>query len=1108
MKRYLAGVALFLSCLALSVGVQAANTVRVGLYDNPPLTFLDADGEAHGLSIDILKFIAPEQGWDLVWEHGSRNDVLTRIKNGEVDINAAQPFSYESTQDVTFTTNSIVADWGAVYVRGLTVSTVQDLVGTRIGVVPDDSHADAFKELAGGLGVNITLIQYDSYRDVLEATASGDVDAGITNRLFGMRYGDEIGVEASPILFNPVSIRFAVSKKVKGDIAQVLNASLGEFKADSESVYYASLKQWLTPVNSGWTSLDKNSLWVGGGLVAILLLLSLWLGRRLFKTSSAVGRTEEALHEETETRKRAQVALWESVERHRAMFTDNMLPQMLVNTDDYRIVEVNPAADAFYGFGPGELVGMTISDINAVPATRLRAQIQEIENGSANRAQTRHRLANGGVIDVELFISTLYIHKHMHNLVTVVDISERMAADRARMTSEERLDLAVKGGDLAFWDWNLVTGEQVLNERYAEMVGYTLDEMESNFEDWFKRVHPADISEVEEVFQQTLETRDATSSVQFRMKTKWGEWRWFLARGRVSLRSETGEPLRMTGIAYDITERKTTEDRLAGINACVLGFGPDSDENISSLTALAGEMFGGCAAFYNRLQSSSVILVSTWNVQEDTLVLETGEGHLSNAIIHNNSEGLSVVTDLPSTPFFQSDPDVGPLGARTYIGQITRIDTQAVGALCVFFQNDFQPSENDEKLFGIIVAAIQVEEERKISGEQLIVAKEVAESANRAKSEFLANMSHEIRTPLNGIFGMLQLVGETTLDEEQQDYVDTALTSGRSLLRVINDVLDFSKMEAGMLALEEEPFDFRDVASTVLDTFTVQAAEKALTMSMNIDDDLPAILRGDEGRIRQILFNLVGNAVKFTPEGEVSVEAWTSSSHVPSGQVRLYVMVSDTGIGIPDDKIESIFNAFSQVDGSYTRSYGGTGLGLGIVKRLVNLMGGEVLVENNENGTKIHFFINVSKGLESHFAKRSLAPASVKVQPLSVLLAEDERVNRISVQRHLEKLGHTVMPASDGQQAIDLLRKDTFDLILMDIQMPRMDGISATRAIRSDTSLGMKSRIPIIALTAHAMKGDREKFLEAGMNDYLAKPVEFIDLISTLSRVMPMGGDD
>jgi PAS domain S-box-containing protein len=1072
--------------------------VRVGYFENPPLSYSDTRGVARGLVVDILQAIGQEHGWDVLFVPEGVGQCLDRLESHAVDICAAVPFSYESPERIAYTDNSIIADWGAVYVRDLPVKTMQDLEGRRIGVVRDGVHLDVFKTLAGSLGLGFTLIEYDTYRQVLDAVSGGVVDAGVVSRVFGLRFAEGMGLKVTSLLFNPMSLRFAVRTADDSELLARLDGSLGRFKSDDKSVYHDSLQAWLTPARGQGMLPLSLEFW---GVVALLVLVTsvaIWLGRRLFLALFEADRRGKALEEETRVRKRAQIALWESAERHRAMFTDNQLPQIFVDATTLAIVEANPAAERFYGFPPGELVNMDL------PGLSLRLYGEDDDSAPAGRSQmiTRHRLAQGEVRDVELFISTVYLNEKEHNLVTVVDISERVAAENARIESEERLDLAVRGGDLAFWDWDIPLNRVVSNERWADLLGCDRGDLQGRIEDWLDRVHPDDAAAVHDQLQQCLKGLAPVFSSEFRLRTKTEEWRWLSARGRVFHRDGTGTPMRMAGIVHDITERRRIENRLASINTCVLGFRADPDENISSLTGLIGELLGGQVACYRRLVKGAPQAVSAWGEQvchpEGGCV---GEHILTDMTLKKDGD-IFVIRNL-ATSSYAEEGDSPTAEAGTFVGRVVSIEGQPVGALCILFRNDFVPSHNDEKLLGIVAAAIRVEEERKVSGQQLIRAKESAEAASRVKSEFLANMSHEIRTPLNGIFGMLQLVSGTPLDDEQRDYVDTALTSGRSLLRVINDVLDFSKMEAGMLSLEREPFDLRQVVEDVLDNFTVQAAEKQLVMAVEIDKSVPGLLMGDAARIRQILFNLVGNAVKFTPAGRVSVESWMQRIGSSGGPLRLFIVVGDTGIGIPENMIDSAFSAFSQVDGSYTRKYGGTGLGLGIVKRLVNLMKGDIFVESGEDGTQIHFFIEVAEADDVNMPESVAAGHPVNERALAILLVEDERVNRISVLRQLEKLGHRVVTADDGFQAIERLRSAHFDIVLMDIQMPGLDGIAATRLIRGDKELGDMARVPIVALTAHAMKGDREKFLLAGMNDYLAKPVDFTDLTHVLSLYAP-----
>jgi signal transduction histidine kinase/CheY-like chemotaxis protein len=420
---------------------------------------------------------------------------------------------------------------------------------------------------------------------------------------------------------------------------------------------------------------------------------------------------------------------------------------------------------------------------------------------------------------------------------------------------------------------------------------------------------------------------------------------------------------------------------------------------------------------------------------------------------------------------------------------------------------------NDDDLQGVKVLAglFALAVCRKRAEIELVEARDAAEAASRTKSEFLANVSHELRTPLNGMFGMLQLVRGTPLADEQQRWIDTALASGRNLLQVINDVLDLSKVEAGKIELMRAPFSLRGLIDSVRAMFEVAARDKSLTMAWSVDDALPDALAGDEGRIRQVLFNLVGNSLKFTDAGTISVSCQPGEARAPNedtGQeddsITLLFTVRDTGIGIPADKITSVFNAFEQVDGSSARRYQGAGLGLGIVKRFVELMGGEVRVESVEGeGTSISFTVRLGLAPSERVEQAPDAdPAPEDMGRLRLLLAEDDRINQLAARALLEREGFFVDVADSGEAVLAALAENDYDCILMDIQMPGMDGLEATRAIRSDERFRDKRGIPIIALTAHAMLGDRENFIAAGMNDYLSKPMEIDALRRAVARVL------
>ncbi len=392
---------------------------------------------------------------------------------------------------------------------------------------------------------------------------------------------------------------------------------------------------------------------------------------------------------------------------------------------------------------------------------------------------------------------------------------------------------------------------------------------------------------------------------------------------------------------------------------------------------------------------------------------------------------------------------------------------------------------------------------------ELLQAKELAEASDRAKSEFLANMSHEIRTPLNGVLGMLQLLQQDVTPEERASFTGMAYDAGRRLLSLLNDILDFSKMETEQFALTRCPFAPNELMCAVSDMFHVACSRAGIALNTQIDPHVPACLGGDVARIRQILFNLVGNAVKFTSTGSVQVDVWSGQSVCHPGRTRLYLAVSDTGIGIPDEKIGHVFGRFNQAYSGYARPYEGAGLGLAIVKRIVELMDGSICVDSEVGvGTTVYLSLLVDALAETDLAGgNTLRGVELcAARPLRILLADDEPIGRMGMLVMLQRMGHEVITANNGKQALDALMRNDFDCILMDVQMPEMDGVEATSRIRSMSELVGKARTPVIALTAYAMPGDREKFLAAGMDDHVPKPVQLEELKKALDRVAEQTG--
>ncbi len=530
------------------------------------------------------------------------------------------------------------------------------------------------------------------------------------------------------------------------------------------------------------------------------------------------------------------------------------------------------------------------------------------------------------------------------------------------------------------------------------------------------------------------------------------------------------------------------------------------------------------AAYICQVPMSVISLVDTdrqWFKSKlgfDPLETHRDESFCAHVIAKPGDDVLEV-SDARNDPRFADNPSVLPAdGIRFYAGApLVTHDGWSLGTLCVF---DRKPHHlTPEQLSALamlrrhVVNALElrrlVEKQRhtiadlELTRRDLEQARRDAEAAALAKSQFLAAMSHEIRTPMNAVIGMTTLLGSTPLNAEQRDAIETIRTSGELLLTVINDILDFSKIESGKLEFECLPFDLAACLASSVGLLASRAAEKGIALRTEIAPGTPAAINGDVTRLRQILINLLSNAVKFTDRGEIVIHV--SSAPRPDGRHDLTFRVTDTGIGIPADRLNRLFREFSQVDASTARNYGGSGLGLVISQRLAELYGGRMWVESTPGrGSSFYFTIAAAAAAPS-----ALPPPSAPLvefdagfaqsHPARILVTDDNPVNLKVVSRMLQKLGYAPATATNGADTLAALRVDPFDLVFMDIEMPGMDGPTATRQLRAELP---RDRQPVVvALTAHALTSDREHFLAAGMDAYLTKPLRLAELTDVLTRL-------
>ncbi len=728
--------------------------------------------------------------------------------------------------------------------------------------------------------------------------------------------------------------------------------------------------------------------------------------------------------------------------------------------------DVNPAYARMHGYTTEEMRGMPIRDVYPEICHGDLLKNQEIAALKGRHSfSTFHKHRNGTLLPVRMDMVSIRDASgdFVYSISNVCDVSERRLYQMELNKSEERLRKVVSSMPVlldAFDENGLVL---VWNRECERVTGYSAQEMIGN-------------SKTLELLYPDAEYRD-----------------WVIGTIREQEGDFQGQEFTLTakdGTPKTIAWTKLSHSHpVAGWNTWAIGL--DVTEQKKSQQALQYSEARYRAMFEN-LRSG----VAVYEAVDEGLDFVFKE--FNPAAERINKRARADVVGRRVTDVFPGVRDIGLLDVFREVYETGRYCDHPMckyedAKITVWVDNHVYKIPTGE-----IVAVHDDITKRKQMEEELRLSKERAEAASLAKNEFLATMSHEIRTPLNGIMGMLQLAQTTNLTQEQREYIFIALESSRKLTAILGDILDLSRIESGKLEISREPFEFSALTESVAGIFQRTAQQKGLDFVVETSGEISPHLVGDEGRVRQILFNLVGNAVKFTEAGSVCLRTIRLPRN--KGRERVLFMVEDTGIGIPDEKLEHIFDIFTQADGTHTRKYGGVGLGLGIVRRLIGLMDGTLCMDSRlGEGTTAYLMLEFEV---SAVIGRStvLANPQGALEARRVLLVEDDRINCRALQRMLEKKGYTVHWADNGQKAVDAVRERAFDLILMDVQMPEMDGLEATRRIRAlESKTG--SHVPIVALTAHAMKGDRERFMDAGMDEYLAKPVEFDALLILLSRL-------
>jgi PAS domain S-box-containing protein len=749
--------------------------------------------------------------------------------------------------------------------------------------------------------------------------------------------------------------------------------------------------------------------------------------------------------------------------------------------DQGKLVEASDSFCSMLGYARTELMGMHVArwDARFTPE-KLRDELSlMLEQATVLTFQTRHRRKDGSFIDVEVTSYRLELDERQVLYFASRDITGRLAMEARLRTLAQAIEQSPVSIVIANKDGNI----EYVNPRFTAVTGYSGNEVIGQ--------NPRILNSGATPPETYVELWQAlTAGVEwhgtFHNRRKNGDLIW--ENASISpICNDNGELTHYVAVKEDVTERKRIEAALAAAHKQVEAHRDHLEEVAQALkesNTFQHTILNSVAAHVAVIDRDGAILAVNEPWQRFSLengmepgvpAPNTGIGSNYFAICGGDStsacgdaidarQGIRAVLDGNSPRFSMEYPCDSPTEQRWFM--MTVIPT------------------GQDRTNGAVITHANITERKRIEA-SLVAARAEAESATRSKSEFLANMSHDIRTPMNGVIGMVELMLDDELTPSQRQRAIIISSSAKSLLRLLNDILDYSKIEAGKLELEAIDFNFRQILEDLVLLFSITANEKRLDFSCNVDPQVPHWLNGDPARLKQILNNLLSNAVKFTESGAVRMIAEVED--VGASKVTLRLEVFDTGVGIAPEYRDKMFSAFSQADISTSRKFGGTGLGLAICKQLSELMGGSIGVAALENGGSV-FRVTIPFGIGRapgqalvHAVRRERAGLSCKL-----LLAEDNPVNRVVALGTLKKLGYSdVTVAVNGKDAVDKVADCRFDAILMDVQMPIMSGYAATAILRERGCV-----IPIIAITANALKGDREKCLEAGMDDYVSKPIE------------------
>ncbi|MBT4286785.1 MAG: transporter substrate-binding domain-containing protein, partial [Deltaproteobacteria bacterium] len=1072
--------------------------IRLGIDPSwAPFEFIDENGKYGGISSSYINALAerlqlelstvPDLNWSQVIEKVKAREIdilpgVNPTESREVYLNFTNPY---------FSLPTIIA----IHKDRTFVESLADLDGKRVGVVKDyyidDALTNDYPEL--------DLVRFSTSKEGLEQLNKGNIDAYIGSLLVVSNAVTQFGFENIKVSA-PTEYKYDLAVGVRKDwpeMIDILNKAISDI-SDQEKKLFKNT--WMSPIEVKF-GLDLKAIliWVVPICVSLLLVITVFIvwNRRLGRVIQERANLYKELHNIEQT---LNIALEAS---NTGIWTYDLTPGGSKNIyqSEQWFKQVGYTRDDFEE--GQDVFGMLIHPDDKDSAYKA---IENHEKGLTKtyEAEFRFRAKDGSW--KWIFSKGQAVERgadgHPTQLTGAhLDITERKKAESELLNLQQTLNIALEASNTGIWKMNPITNEALYyGDQWFRQLGYSPDDFTPKQDVFDLLLHPDDKEIVNKSLEDHFSGRNDIYQAEFRFKAKNGSWKWIQSKGQVVGQNDDSIATLMTGVHLDITERKLAEEKtrilleetqkgnaeLEIINK--IGQGLTGELDLNKLINFAGDEL---YKFFDPF----TLFIALYDKEEGLIHFPYYilEGKRTEREPLKYGQGLTSIVLKRLTPLIINTVEEGIEHGATntsgseesFLGVPILAGDTPIGVLSIQHPEKNRYTPEDVRVVSTLTANLGMAIEKARLHAKTQEAMEAAEAATKSKSEFLANMSHEIRTPMNAIMGMTHLALQTDLTEKQQDYLKKTHRSATSLLGLINDILDFSKIEAGKMDMEAADFHLDDVLDNVSTLISIKAEKIGLSLKFQTPPEIPRFLKGDSLRLGQILINLSNNAVKFTAKGAVTIE--TKLVEETAEKFILQFAVKDTGIGLTKKQIGKLFKSFSQADSSTTRKFGGTGLGLTISKRLVEMMNGKIWVESEPGkGSSFIFTAEFGHGNEAEITARSSQKGFDKealksIQGARILLVEDNEINQQVAREMLEQAGFVIVIAEDGKQAVDAVEKEPYDIVLMDIQMPVMDGYEATETIKKKPQF---RDLPILAMSASAMTQDQENAIVAGMNGH------------------------